>query len=146
VRRYAVRRSTRRSRLALAAVAGGALAVVPLVLSTYATEQLTELELLLQRKELARLLEEFRRELAAQIADRLTEGGSLRRRTGDEDLLGVGPANVRGRARKGTRGFGLPMQAVRASSPLDARPPQTATHTSQRRDVRRCGSAQRTRP
>ena len=41
-----------------------------------ATEQLTELELLLQRKELARLLEEFRRELAAQIADRLTEGGT----------------------------------------------------------------------
>ena len=35
---------------------------------------LTELELLLQRKELARLLEDFRRELAAQIADRLTEG------------------------------------------------------------------------
>ena len=41
-----------------------------------ATEQLTELELLLQRKELARLLEDFRRELAAQIADRLTEGGA----------------------------------------------------------------------
>ena len=41
-----------------------------------ATEQLTELELLLQRKELARLLEDFRRELAAQIADRLTEGGT----------------------------------------------------------------------
>ena len=33
--------------------------------------QLTELELLLQRNELARLLEDFRRELAAQIADRL---------------------------------------------------------------------------
>jgi uncharacterized protein with von Willebrand factor type A (vWA) domain len=41
-----------------------------------ATEQLTELELLLQRKELARLLEDFRRELAAQIADRLAEGGA----------------------------------------------------------------------
>ncbi len=36
---------------------------------------LTELELLLQRNELARLLEDFRRELAAQIADRLDRGG-----------------------------------------------------------------------
>jgi branched-chain amino acid transport system permease protein len=46
--RYAVRRSTRRSRLALGAlaVAGAALAAVPLVLSTYATEQLTELFIL----------------------------------------------------------------------------------------------------
>ncbi len=35
---------------------------------------LTELELLLQRNELARLLEDFRRELAAQIADRLDRG------------------------------------------------------------------------
>jgi uncharacterized protein with von Willebrand factor type A (vWA) domain len=33
--------------------------------------ELTELELLLQRKELARLIEDFRRELATQIADRL---------------------------------------------------------------------------
>jgi uncharacterized protein with von Willebrand factor type A (vWA) domain len=41
-----------------------------------ATGDLTELELLLQRKELARLLDEFRRELAAQITDRLTEGGA----------------------------------------------------------------------
>ena len=41
-----------------------------------ATGQLTELELLLQRKELARLLEDFRRELAAQIADRLMERGT----------------------------------------------------------------------
>ena len=39
-------------------------------------QQLTELELLLQRQELARLLEEFRRELAAQIADRLEHAGS----------------------------------------------------------------------
>lgn len=46
--RYAVARWNRRSRLALGAVgaAGVALAVVPLVLSTYATEQLTELFLL----------------------------------------------------------------------------------------------------
>jgi hypothetical protein len=35
---------------------------------------LTELELLLQRKELARLIDDFRRELAAQIADRLDDG------------------------------------------------------------------------
>jgi uncharacterized protein len=36
--------------------------------------ELTELELLLQRKELARLIEDFRRELATQIADRLELG------------------------------------------------------------------------
>src|SRR5262245_7713912 len=40
------------------------------------TDELTELELLLQRKELARLLDDFRRELAAQIADRMTVGGA----------------------------------------------------------------------
>jgi uncharacterized protein with von Willebrand factor type A (vWA) domain len=40
------------------------------------TDELTELELLLQRKELARLLDDFRRELAAQIADRMTAGGA----------------------------------------------------------------------
>ena len=34
-------------------------------------QELTELELLLERHELARLLEEFRLELAAQVADRL---------------------------------------------------------------------------
>jgi branched-chain amino acid transport system permease protein len=47
-RRYAVRRWSRRSRLAMAAIAAGglALAAVPVVLSTYATEQLTELFIL----------------------------------------------------------------------------------------------------
>jgi uncharacterized protein with von Willebrand factor type A (vWA) domain len=40
-----------------------------------AEHELTELELLLQRKELARLIEDFRRELASQIADRLDATG-----------------------------------------------------------------------
>ena len=39
-------------------------------------QQLTELELLLQRQELVRLLEDFRRELAARIADQLDHAGA----------------------------------------------------------------------
>jgi hypothetical protein len=39
-------------------------------------QQLTELELLLQRQELARLLEDFRRELAARISDQLAHAGA----------------------------------------------------------------------
>ncbi len=38
-------------------------------------DELTELELLLQRKELARLIDDFRRQLAAEIADRLDDPG-----------------------------------------------------------------------
>ena len=39
-------------------------------------QDMTELELMLQRNELARLLEELRQQLAAQIADRLDHAGS----------------------------------------------------------------------
>jgi uncharacterized protein with von Willebrand factor type A (vWA) domain len=49
-------------------------------------DELTELELLLQRKELARLIEDFRRQLAAQIADRLDDVGV--HRGPDEPPLG----------------------------------------------------------